>query len=224
MNAEELRDMKTLHLSFVGKIIAGFTHEIKNHFAIIKETGGLMQDFIDMGKCSKGELKQFSGSIRCIEEQIFKAISLIDYLNGFAHRMDRPRSEVNINEVLQELVALMTRFAYQKKIVFETDFKRQIPSFETNPPMLQYVLFCLIDGRMSRLDRNGRIMIRTSGSGGNITVSLISEGTGIPPTGGMEFCCPALLLESLKQLGGSVSDGEKEAVLIIPVAALTRPG
>jgi nitrogen-specific signal transduction histidine kinase len=222
MNAEELRDMKTLHLSFVGKIIAGFTHEIKNHFAIIKETGGLMQDFIDMGKCSKGELKQFSGSIRCIEEQIFKAISLIDYLNGFAHRMDRPRSEVNINEVLQELVALMTRFAYQKKIVFETDFKRQIPSFETNPPMLQYVLFCLIDGRMSRLDRNGRIMIQTSVVGGNITVSLISEGTIIPPVGGMEFCCHGLMPDSLKQLGGSVSESEKETVITLP-AVQTRP-
>ncbi len=223
MEAEELKDIKTLHLSFVGKIIAGFTHEIKNHFAIIKETGGLMQDFIDMGKCSKGEMKQFTGFVRSVDDQIVRAISLIDYLNRFAHRMDRQRAEVNINEVLQELVALMTRFAYQKKIVFETDFKREIPTFETNPPMLQYVLFCLIDGRMSRLDRNGRIIIQTSVAGGTITVSLVSEGTIIPPAGGMEFCCTELMVDSLKQLGGSVSQGEKDTVITLPAAALTRP-
>ena len=42
--------MKTLRISFIGRIISCYTHEMKNYLAIIKETNGLMKDVIEIGK------------------------------------------------------------------------------------------------------------------------------------------------------------------------------
>ena len=44
------RDLRLLQLRFIGKILAGFTHESKNYIAIVKESAGLIGDMIQLGK------------------------------------------------------------------------------------------------------------------------------------------------------------------------------
>jgi len=50
---EKMTDQNDIHfkeLLFYGKITAGISHEIKNGLAIIKETNGLVADFIKMAQ------------------------------------------------------------------------------------------------------------------------------------------------------------------------------
>ena len=103
-NEQELR---FLQLRFIGKIMAGFTHEIKNYLAIIKESAGLIGDMVKKGKMSKNDIPEYLDIVHSIEDQIEKATEQFTYLNRFSHRMDSRLSTFNLNECLGELIALV---------------------------------------------------------------------------------------------------------------------
>jgi len=128
------------------------SQELSGHH---QETNGLMKDVIQIGKSRAVEAKQFLGFIGCVEDQIERAAAITDYLHRFAHRMDCERTAVSINELIEELVALMTRLAYRRRIAFEKETPRRLAVYGYNPILFHYLLFCIIDSRMSCLDRNG---------------------------------------------------------------------
>ena len=44
-NGERFRE---LQLAYLGKLMAGLSHELKNHLAIIKESNGLIEDLLSL--------------------------------------------------------------------------------------------------------------------------------------------------------------------------------
>ena len=70
------QDLRYLQLCFIGKIIAGFTHEIKNHLAIIKESAGLIGDLIKFGKKGKDESAQYLEIIGSVEDQMERTVEV----------------------------------------------------------------------------------------------------------------------------------------------------
>lgn len=167
-------DMKELQFRFIGKIIAGFTHELKNHLAIIKESGGLQQDLLSMSKKpDRDEIQKF---LRSVDSQIEKSLQLITFLNRFAHRMDSQCSSFDVNDVIEELVALLARVAYQKRVEFTKDFEPGIQPIHSNPSMLQLLLFLIIEGLMDGFEKGGSITVRTSSANDTIRIAIIPKG------------------------------------------------
>ena len=210
-------DLKALQLRFVGKIIAGFTHEIKNHLAIIKESSGLIGDMIKMGKLSEKDIPEYLEIIQSIEDQIGKAIGHFTHLNRFSHRMDTQISAFNLNECMEELIALLNRFARQKKIVIETEFQQDLPLVKNNPSMLQLLVFSLLENKISGLEKNSRIIVRTGALDNTVAVSIIPEGTFAE--GDTDSRTIANIIEDFKKyLGGDISQGAaKETVITLPL-------
>lgn len=204
-------------MRFIGKIIASFTHEIKNHIAIVKESAGLMQDMITMGKAFQNDSNQYLEIIRSIEEQVDKTNSLFQYLNRFAHRMDNNVSSFNVNEILEELIALLSRYANQKKIRLEKDFLNDIPSIISSPSLLQLLLFHLLDERMENLDKNSRLIIKTATTNDAIEIRIIPEGNLFQAETEKERIPDTLLNTVMEQLGGSIAR-EKDTVITLSSA------
>lgn len=219
MEDKKEQDLRALQLSFIGKIIASFTHEIKNHIAIVKESAGLMGDMLKLGKSSGGDSRQYLEIISSIEEQIERSIELFRYLNRFAHRMDMQFANFNVNECLEDLIALLQRVANQRKITLEKDFQRDLPNIYSNPSMLQLLVFCSIENRILRLDKNAKIILNTSHSDGFVTIRLITEGSiaGADVEAGL---CPQEIHDYvIKQLNGNISQQGGEAAIRLPVSA-----
>jgi len=170
------RDLRLLQLRFIGKILAGFTHESKNYIAIVKESAGLIGDMIQLGKKSGDEPDAYLEIIHSIEEQIEKATDLFRYLNRFSHRMDTELCTFNVNETLEELIALLTRFANQKKISLEKDFQQDIPSITNNPSLLQLLVFHFLEEQLTGLDKNSSLILNTSLSNGLVVVKIMIKG------------------------------------------------
>jgi nitrogen-specific signal transduction histidine kinase len=176
MTANFERELRFLQLHFVGKILAGFTHESKNYLAIIKESAGLIEDMIKLGKSGEEASGQFLEIIHSIEEQIEKSTGLFKYLNRFSHRMDNQLSAFNCNEALEELMALVNRFANQKRIELVKDFQQDLPQIYGNPSMVQFLVFSHLEENIKTLDKNSRIIIKTGTANGSITIKIIQEG------------------------------------------------
>ena len=217
----ELRDEKNLrllHLHFIGKILAGFTHEIKNYLAIIKESAGLIEDLITLGKDTKSDSGQYLEIIHSIEEHIEKANVLFRYLNRFAHRMDDQFAIFNVNESLEELAALVTRFANQKKITIEKDFHESMPSIYNNSSLLQFVVYTALEEKIRNLDKNGKIAIQTGVDENSVRIRLIPEGNLIEGEGDTTSIPYEVLEKIIKQLGGNISEENgRETLMMLPL-------
>jgi len=218
MDNKNEQDLRFLQLRFIGKILAGFTHEIKNHLAIVKESAGLMGDMIKMGKTAENE-SQYLEIIQSIEEQIERALVHFTYLNRFSHRMDTSLSTFNINESIEELTALLHRFANQKRIRIEKDFQKDLNPINSNPSMLQFLVFNFLEEAIAKLDKNSRIVVKTEVMNGSVAIRVIPEGNVLESDAEKVLCPPEITDYVIKMLNGNISRQGEGAVITLPVKA-----
>jgi hypothetical protein len=105
--------LATEGLIFFGRINAIISHELKNIMATISETVGLMGDLVELaekgGKLDANLLKSCSEEVI---EEIQRGFDTIREMNSFAHSVDEPFKEVQINEVLDLAVKLSQMKSY----------------------------------------------------------------------------------------------------------------
>lgn len=167
-----LRDSQ---LAALGKLLAGYTHELKNHLAIINESSGLMDDLLEMSEGGDDKLhERFKKIIITIGERISQANTMAMYLNRVAHRMDHPTSTFNVNELLIEELALMNRFAAMKQISFETTLQDDIPSVFNNPSLLQFIIFSLVHELLDSLESGSTIRFSSYMVGQDVEIAIES--------------------------------------------------
>ncbi len=218
MDNEKEKSLKALQMAFVGKIIADFTHEIKNHLAFIKESAGLIEDIIGTKKSiGKQEIQQTVDVLRSIVEQIGKSVNMFNYLNRFSHRMDHPVSTFNINDTLEELVVLLGRYANQKQISLNTDFQKDIPPISSDPVSFQFIIFCIIEEMLKTLDKRSSILIRTDYSRDKSSVQIFREGN-IIPAAEEGRCSFEILKDIVQKTGWSIIREDKKIILELPVS------
>jgi C4-dicarboxylate-specific signal transduction histidine kinase len=200
-------------------VLSVFTHELNNHLAIIKESAGLIEDTLRLQKSSgKYDIEESLKIIQSIENQIGKTAWICKKLNGFGHRMDRALSTFNVNESLEELLVLLNRVANQKRVSFEKDFDEDMPQISSDPAKLQFIVFCLIEKGLNRLDRDSSIVLKTAQAGGSIKISIIPKGNFIE-SDERGICSEEIVQYVGEQLGGSISMNaeDKEITITLPV-------
>lgn len=126
-------------LIFFGKMSASISHEIKNVLAIMNENAGLLEDFtfmMDQGKpLDPDRLKKLA---RTLMKQVSRADLILEKMNRFAHSIDDPVREVDLNETLELITALADRLAAMRGVRLDIH-----PS--PNPVMLKTAPFHLLN-------------------------------------------------------------------------------
>lgn len=203
--------------SFIGKVLSVCSHEINNHLAVMKESAGLIEDLLQSG--NKPSPKDIIKIIRTIETQIEKSADICDKLHGFGHDMGRPSPAFSPNNILEELLVLIHRLAYQKRISIEKDFARWTPAVQSDQLKLQFTAFCVIEKYLRRLDKNSRIIVKTTYSNDEIRISIIPKGNFIEMNG-EATCNDETYYKIVAQLGGSIShkNSDEETTITLPVS------
>ena len=128
-------------LLFFGRMSASISHELKNALAIIKENAGLLSDYIHMmGKGMSVAPDRFEKIAGRIEAQTRRADAIIKNLNQFAHSMDIPAKSVDLNDILELLVALHRRPAAMRQVELAPRAAGTAVMVTTNPFLLLNLL------------------------------------------------------------------------------------
>ncbi|MDQ7786031.1 MAG: hypothetical protein RDU01_00315 [Thermodesulfovibrionales bacterium] len=219
-NDRSEQELKLLQLHFIGKILAGFTHESKNYLAIINESVGLIGDMVQMGKSSEKDLSEYLQIVRSVEDQIKRANEHFRALNRFAHRMDTELSSFSLNESIEELIALLTRFAKQKKIALIKNFQEDLPSLFSNPSLLQFIVFSVLDEGLLTLEKDSRITIETAGADHAVQIKIIPEGNVQTMESEVPSVPHEVVEKTIKQLNGNiVREGTGKTFIMLPLTA-----
>jgi len=121
-------------LHFFGKMTASISHEIKNVLAIINENAGLLEDFTLMAEGGMAiELERLKALSRAVTKQVERADTIVKNMNRFARSTDTSLQTIDLNDVMQLLVALSNRFAVMRGIALAPKLNQSPLAIRTSP-------------------------------------------------------------------------------------------
>lgn len=164
---------------FLGRVTAGFTHELKNVLAIIKESTGLMEDLLSMTpEGSFPHRERFNRALSTVLEQVGRGVELSTRLNRLAHTPDVALGSVELDEACRQMVLLCERFARLKGVTLKA-----LPPVEgqstavTSPLQFHLAMFYALEALWSQLTQGGEVTLQVKTSGNEVLVEMTCSGT-----------------------------------------------
>ncbi|MDP2861417.1 MAG: ATP-binding protein [Desulfobacterales bacterium] len=172
----------------LGELSAGVAHEINNPLAIILTESQVMRDTIaEVPSLSlSDEVKtELIASLSQTESQVRRCSLITQNLLKFSRRNKSQRETVNLNAFLEEVIRFMDGKAKGAGIRFALDLKKDIPSFRSDPSLLQQVFINLINNAVDAHEGKpyGTISIgtRTDSRRHGVEITVGDTGSGISP-------------------------------------------
>ena len=160
-------------LSSLGEIAAGLAHEIGNPLAGVK--GAL--EIITSRAQGGGPDAEFSA---LASREIARLEGLIQEFLRFARPHQPTRRDVNILDVLDPVVSLISREAADHGVSIHVD-RTEMPPTSIDLEQMVQVFVNVVLNAVQVSPRDGRIEITTFTRDGMLAVDVRDEGPGIPP-------------------------------------------
>lgn len=141
MDAITENSIRQDQVEFFGRIMAGISHDMKNHLGIIRESSGLMDDIISMSALGEDDIlvERLQKSTAAIERRVVIAANMLHHLSGMAHRPDSACSSFLVNDLIVELCTFLERFSRLRQIKVAFSFEESLTALYNDPALLQYV-------------------------------------------------------------------------------------
>ena len=145
----KLETVAETSLQFFGKMTEAISHEIKNVLAIINENAGLLEDFalmVDRGAAI--EPQRMKNISQAVMKQISRADAIVKNMNRLAHSVDESIKTIDLNDILELLVALSDRFACMRGVAVQPKLNDIPVNLRTSPFFLMNLLWLCLDFAM----------------------------------------------------------------------------
>lgn len=168
---EEVRQAD--RLAALGRMAAGLAHEIRNPAGIIKTTAQLLKK-----EFPNPELEEYIRVIVVEADRLNRVLS--DFLD-FARPKKPERTLLDINELLDESVAIMERYLSERKVEVVKEYSQRPLLVLADANQFKQVFFNLMMNSAEAMPGGGQIFLRTSLEGDRVRLDFRDTGQGIAP-------------------------------------------
>jgi two-component system NtrC family sensor kinase len=174
--------VETGKLASIGELAAGIAHEINNPVAIMVEEAGWIGDLLEEEEFKEsGNLDEFKRALAQINTQGKRCKEITSKLLTFARKTDSRITEVQVNELLEEMASLSSQRAKYSNVSITTDFEEGISPIRVSLSELQQVFLNLINNSLDAMEKQGGVLrIKTMRHEDEIIVEVTDNGPGIP--------------------------------------------
>ena len=198
--------INTEKMASVGQIAAGVAHEINTPLGIILGYSQLMKE--DFPK----ESEEYENLV-VVERQSHACKKIVADLLKFSRQTESTSSEVNINNILEDVLSLTERNLHLDHIHIVRQFSENVPEVTGDGEKLRQVFINLINNGQHAMEDHGGILTvltRYVEDEKMVVASIVDTGTGIDSTHRDKIFDPFFTTKSVGKgtgLGLSVSYG-----------------
>lgn len=167
----ELQIQHTEKLVSMGQLAAGVAHEINNPLGVILCHIDLLKDDPQLSEESLADLK-------IVEKHAGNCRNIISDLLRFARQTKPSLNRASINDVITEVVSMVTNQMGMQSIRIETIFEEGIPNVSIDIDRMKQVILNLLINSSQAIEKQGLIRIYTSYVSDNKKVRIIIEDNG----------------------------------------------
>jgi len=178
---EQLRNtqnalIRTEKIAAVGQIAAGVTHEIKNPLNSLSiNTQMLMRELSD----KLGSESSVHETATHIRYEINRINNILEEFVKFAKFPEPQFYDNDINQVVMEVVDLVSESAKEIGVTIKLSLHKDIPSFKFDARQFKEVFINLFQNAMKAIKENGTLDIETSFVSDHVNIRVIDNGVGI---------------------------------------------
>ena len=208
---------RTSYMASSMELSYGFFRGIKDNLANIDVATTWIQDL-----SREGSLDEIEKSLDQIKSEVSRSGKSIDKFLRFIRPGHPVITEVNINEILDDLLEFLVSELDFKNIKVKRDYQDHLPIIRSDNSKLRQVFQNIVLNAVAAVEKDGEISLTTSADKNGVTVTVADNGPGIPeenigqvfdplfttkPEGtglGLSIC-----LNITQKLGGSISVSSK---------------
>jgi two-component system, NtrC family, sensor kinase len=167
-------------LASVGELAAGIAHEINNPVAIMVEEAGWIEDLLEEdGGCE--DPAEVRRALKQIKNQGTRCKQITHKLLSFARKTDPELRKVQLNELIDEVVALSEQRVKYSNVKLNLNLAQHLPEVYASPAEFEQVLLNLVNNALDAMTTDGGTLeITTRVDGGQVVVDVADTGQGIP--------------------------------------------
>lgn len=162
------------HLSAIGEMTAGVSHEIRNPLGIIKSSAELLRK-----KMTK--LKESTTIVDIIVEESIRLNNIIRDFLDFARPMTPDLKPCAMEELIEKNIHFLKPQAQEKNILIQNDIQGTIPLIMGDANRLYQALLNLLLNALQAVDDGQRILICLNADNTHVHLTIQDEGSGIDP-------------------------------------------
>lgn len=160
------------HLSTLGEMVAGISHEIRNPLGIISSSAALLKKKMKPGD----PLISFPDII--VEESGRLNNIITDFLN-FAKPKEPNRTPCRVEEVIEKNITFLTSQIDRNGYAVNTHFEENLPEIMADSSMLYQAFLNLLINAMQAMPDGGRVNISAGLDSDHLWIFFEDDGRGI---------------------------------------------
>jgi GAF domain-containing protein len=160
-------------LSALGQLVAGVAHELNNPLSAV-----LGNAYLAEAKVSDPRVQRHLNGIR---ESAERASQIVRNLLQFARKLTSSREDMDINEVVERVLALATNTAVTQNITVVRRLTPGLPPTAGDPGQIQQVVLNLVTNAFQAMAETGGLLtVRSRLAGGRLRLDVEDTGPGVP--------------------------------------------
>ena len=162
-------------LAATGRLAASLAHEINNPLQAIHNSLQLMLTF----PLEAEEQREY---LQMADEEVERLIGMVTRILEFARRPQREMQPTNLNEVIEKVLTLTSKYLQHRHVVLRQDLLPDAPAVLAIPDELGQVFLNLVLNAVDAMPEGGTLSISSRlTEDGCLAVAFSDTGHGIPP-------------------------------------------
>jgi signal transduction histidine kinase len=168
-----------------GELSASIAHEIRQPLAAISVSG---QAGLSWLKRQVPNLDEARNALETVISESHHADDVLKSVRAMFKHESTARTEVNLNEIIQQVIAVTARPIHSNNIVLKTNLTDGVPPLVTaDPVQLQQVILNLVMNAVEAMSHSGhemrvlRLRTEVDDSAGTASVRVVDTGPPVDP-------------------------------------------
>jgi signal transduction histidine kinase len=174
----ENRLLQAAKLAAVGEMAAGIAHELNNPLTTVTGFTELILDEMNKDAPHRADVEM-------VLHEALRARGVVRRLLDFARQGERTRARADINQIIDDVLALTTNFIHTNGVQLEVDFKEDLPWVSVDTNQMKQVFLNLVHNALQAMPTGGYLQIKTGTRSKenreSVIVSIKDSGIGIDP-------------------------------------------